>query len=800
MNNGEENEADYAVDALYIAKTKMQWIPLPRHIGASAENITSLPPGLTLCGVKIIMDNTNKCAAATAKVSTASVGNYKDDDTIIIKKHFILSSLPSCASYTIYSSSMPTSPHNKKITQLNYSMGMCESTRTTKTSTAAAASASTSASTPATLSTSSSAHEQEKQEHQTPRTRTAKTDSTEVMLPPLTSMSSKQIQILTSRLCIMEKDVESIHVKTYRADKPLSSLLPPLQPTLSATAAAEAVAGTATTATVRTPTAYLPTLATAAAATICRKQCWSIKMPLRHLILTIMAVAVFSMELTICASAILQQQLNTMTLPNNTHLPTATTNKSTKIDDNLQNLPVTSTTITLTAASSATSLLFPSSVSPSSAAATSSFLTPSSSSSSQASTDTRPPLKSMESAALVEKSPPTSSLTTTTLDDSSSNLWSSLTGTVTLMHTESPAHSSLQWEEDDKDGSSELSLSTSILNTYDASDLPPLSEAEQAAKDLLTKGFSIPTYLPPFPVFAVADLPAYLNTISTTTTESPTSNLRPSDGYAANSQENLLYFDNLPDHQLHGQQISKRNTSMASANVTVQVGSHAYLPCHIHRLQNKPVSWVRLRDGHIISVDQTTFIADQRFQAIFQDDKEFTWSLQIKYVQHTDEGWYECQASSEPKMSAKVYLRVIVPITELIGDQSRFVKAGSKVALHCIVRGTLDPPQYIIWFRDKSQISEDNKMGWYTQLDRNIFGNSGDNQNTIGSLIIPFVRKMDSGNYTCQPSNSASVSVDLHVLSGEYSASAIMSAARTYTLNDYYLLLLLFLLMLLHKT
>lgn len=38
------------------------------------------------------------------------------------------------------------------------------------------------------------------------------------------------------------------------------------------------------------------------------------------------------------------------------------------------------------------------------------------------------------------------------------------------------------------------------------------------------------------------------------------------------------------------------------------------------------------------------------------------------------------------------------------------------------------------------------------------------------------------------------------LFAGEYSASAIMSAARTYTLNDYYLLLLLFLLMLLHKT
>jgi len=72
------------------------------------------------------------------------------------------------------------------------------------------------------------------------------------------------------------------------------------------------------------------------------------------------------------------------------------------------------------------------------------------------------------------------------------------------------------------------------------------------------------------------------------------------------------------------------------------------------------------------------------------------------------------------------------PKTELIGDQSRFVKAGSKVALHCIVRGTLDPPKYIIWFRGQKKISDsDERTGWYTQLDRNIFGTVGDNQNTV---------------------------------------------------------------------
>ncbi|TMW46788.1 hypothetical protein DOY81_008132, partial [Sarcophaga bullata] len=703
----------------------------------------------------------------TAKVSTASVSASVGKHNDTIGRKFISSTVTSCtAPFTIHESPMPTTspPHNKKITQLYCSTGMCKTTIPTRIRTFAATKKTPTPTPTATISK----HETKQKLQSAPRKRTATAKATakadakgEVMLLPLTSsMSSEQIQILTTRGAnVMDRDVETIQVTaktaatastattalaetlTYNRDKPLS-LSPPLQlrqqhqhqheqqrlPLSTTTTTSRAAASTAT------PAIYFPILATAAEKS-CRKKCRSIKMPQRHLILTIMAV-VFSLEFTICTSAMLQQQLTTLSLTNNTHLPTATTNKSTKINDNFQNLPVTLTppTTTLTVA-------------------------PVISSSSTAITKTS---RLFSSSILTSSSSP--NIGRLVINCYNVNLIG--TDTFTVKQTESLALSSLHWEEDDE---SELSLSTSILNTYDTSDLPPLSEAEQAAKDLLTKGFSIPTYLPPFPVFAVADLPAYLNTVSTTTTESPSNHLRPSDGYDLSSQEYLLYFDNLSDHQLTGQQLQqhrklqnlRRNSSMAALpNITVQVGNHAYLPCHIHRLQNKPVSWVRLRDGHIISVDQTTFIADQRFQAIFQDDKEFTWSLQIKYVQPTDEGWYECQASSEPKMSA-------LPLTELIGDQSRFVKAGSKVALHCIVRGTLDPPQYIIWYRDKIQISEDNNMGWYTQLDRNIFGNNKDNQNTIGSLIIPFVRKMDSGNYTCQPSNSASVSVDLHVLSGE---------------------------------
>lgn len=73
---------------------------------------------------------------------------------------------------------------------------------------------------------------------------------------------------------------------------------------------------------------------------------------------------------------------------------------------------------------------------------------------------------------------------------------------------------------------------------------------------------------------------------------------------------------------------------------------------------NFKVSWIRRRDSHILSVDRTMFIADERFQTIYVDGSD-TWTLQIKYVQARDEGQYECQISTEQKMSHVIYLSVI---------------------------------------------------------------------------------------------------------------------------------------------
>ena len=53
-----------------------------------------------------------------------------------------------------------------------------------------------------------------------------------------------------------------------------------------------------------------------------------------------------------------------------------------------------------------------------------------------------------------------------------------------------------------------------------------------------------------------------------------------------------------------------------------------------------------------------TFIADERFQSFFVESTGM-WTLQIKYVQARDAGIYECQVSTEPKVSARVHLHVV---------------------------------------------------------------------------------------------------------------------------------------------
>lgn len=70
------------------------------------------------------------------------------------------------------------------------------------------------------------------------------------------------------------------------------------------------------------------------------------------------------------------------------------------------------------------------------------------------------------------------------------------------------------------------------------------------------------------------------------------------------------------------------------------------------------VSWMRKRDMHILSAGIFMYTSDLRFQVIHPDKSE-NWTLQIKSPQQRDSGVYECQVSTEPKMSLNYSLNVV---------------------------------------------------------------------------------------------------------------------------------------------
>lgn len=83
--------------------------------------------------------------------------------------------------------------------------------------------------------------------------------------------------------------------------------------------------------------------------------------------------------------------------------------------------------------------------------------------------------------------------------------------------------------------------------------------------------------------------------------------------------------------------------------------SPAYMLRFLFILQ---VSWMRKRDMHILSAGILMYTSDLRFQVIHPEKSE-NWTLQIKSPQERDSGVYECQVSTEPKMSLNYSLNVV---------------------------------------------------------------------------------------------------------------------------------------------
>ncbi|XP_033330957.1 zwei Ig domain protein zig-8 isoform X2 [Megalopta genalis] len=203
-----------------------------------------------------------------------------------------------------------------------------------------------------------------------------------------------------------------------------------------------------------------------------------------------------------------------------------------------------------------------------------------------------------------------------------------------------------------------------------------------------------------------------------------------------------------------------------SKNVTALVGKTTYLNCRVKNLGNKTmalqVSWIRHRDTHLLTVGQYTYTNDQRFRVIHSAHAD-NWTLQIKYPQIRDTGFYECQVSTATPISHIVHLNVIQPQTEILGAPDLYINRGSTINLTCIIWQSPEPPAYIFWNHKDAIINYESARGGVS-----VVTEKGDS--TTSFLLVQDAKPSDSGQYTCNPSNAQPKSITVHVLN-EYPAA-----------------------------
>ncbi|CAN7936957.1 unnamed protein product, partial [Ixodes hexagonus] len=189
--------------------------------------------------------------------------------------------------------------------------------------------------------------------------------------------------------------------------------------------------------------------------------------------------------------------------------------------------------------------------------------------------------------------------------------------------------------------------------------------------------------------------------------------------------------------------------------------------CFVFKLnriyKKKLVLWIRRRDYNVLTVGLDTYTADDRFQAVHLE-RSSDWALQVKYVQLSDGGLYECQVSSDPKISYFVNLTVLVAKAVVEGGPDLFIRTGSSINLTCEISQSPEPPHFVFWYHNDRMIN-------YVSAKGEISLHKGGPEKTVSRLYIRKAVSLDSGNYTCDPANAEPVSISVHVVNGEKPAA-----------------------------
>ena len=158
-------------------------------------------------------------------------------------------------------------------------------------------------------------------------------------------------------------------------------------------------------------------------------------------------------------------------------------------------------------------------------------------------------------------------------------------------------------------------------------------------------------------------------------------------------------------------------------NITAAPGTTVVFPCRVLSIGSASLSWLRQPELTVLSSGNTLFSSSPRLRLLHSPGSP-DWNLQIGPLVPEDDGTYECQANTEPKLSQKVQLNVMagsqdqdgeskgpgpalalqgdsnlgrLQRTEILAPDTMKVYEGGTATLECVVTEHDMAPPYFTW-------------------------------------------------------------------------------------------------------
>ncbi|XP_067938676.1 leucine-rich repeats and immunoglobulin-like domains protein 1 isoform X2 [Watersipora subatra] len=209
-------------------------------------------------------------------------------------------------------------------------------------------------------------------------------------------------------------------------------------------------------------------------------------------------------------------------------------------------------------------------------------------------------------------------------------------------------------------------------------------------------------------------------------------------------------------------------------NVTVYQGETARLPCTVHNMQDKKVSWFRKGLTYPLAVSTFSFLSDGRHVVENNDEQ---WNLIIKDTTKDDSGIYLCRVMTQTMLLAReITLNVldhpatVAPAVSLGDEPIIYVTKGMELRLQCNSTGGYErntsPGAYMVppeveWFK-----GDGNKIDSHS-LNNVVIHNQIEGVLLMSTLVVEKAQSDDAGVYICRNTGDAHAEVTVRVLNDD---------------------------------